>query len=146
MSCNFNILMSKTYESFIYCLYKCNFDCLYYCQDSHLSLTFQVSVRPISSDNTKESKKLMPAGRKESSVNLSSNEDQGNGSSPESQSLPSISSTQLVYVAADLDKLQEKVGACDFTYRSLCQFVCQCCLFWILLIQKNKWKKKPHIF
>lgn len=69
----------------------------------------EVSVRPISSDNTKESKKLMPAGRKESSVNLSSNEDQGNGSSPESQSLPSISSTQLVYVAADLDKLQEKI-------------------------------------
>uniref|UniRef100_A0A8C9FWT4 Conserved oligomeric Golgi complex subunit 2 n=1 Tax=Pavo cristatus TaxID=9049 RepID=A0A8C9FWT4_PAVCR len=68
----------------------------------------EVSLRPISSENTKESKKLVPAGRKETPVNLSSNEDQGNGSSPESQSLPSVSSTQLVYVAADLDKLQEK--------------------------------------
>lgn len=72
---------------------------------------FQVSVRPISSENAKESKKSVPAGRKESSISLNPNEDQGNGSSPESQPLPSISSTQLVYIAADLDKLQEQVCA-----------------------------------
>ncbi|NXK53113.1 COG2 protein, partial [Chauna torquata] len=81
----------------------------------------EVSVRPISSENSKENKKSVPAGRKESSVNLNPSEDQGNGSSPESQPLPSVSSTQLIYVAADLDKLQEKVCACDFTYKSLCQ-------------------------
>ncbi|XP_054050854.1 conserved oligomeric Golgi complex subunit 2 isoform X4 [Rissa tridactyla] len=69
----------------------------------------EVSVRPISCENMKESKKSVPVGRKESSVSLSPGEDQGNGSSPESQTLPSISSTQLVYVAADLDKLQDQI-------------------------------------
>lgn len=78
---------------------------------------FQVSVRPISSENTKESKKSVSAGRKEASVSLNPSEEQGNGSSPGSQPLPSISSTQLVYVAADLDKLQDQVCACDFTYK-----------------------------
>ncbi|XP_009952277.1 PREDICTED: conserved oligomeric Golgi complex subunit 2-like [Leptosomus discolor] len=77
----------------------------------------EVSVRPISSENTKEGKKSVPVGRKESSVSLNPSEDQENGSSPESQPLPSISSTQLVYVAADLDKLQDQVCACDFTYK-----------------------------
>lgn len=80
---------------------------------------FQVSVRPISCENTKESKKSVPVGRKESSVSLNPSEDQGNGSSPESQPLPFISSTQLVHVAADLDKLQDQVRACDFTYKML---------------------------
>ncbi|NXD71614.1 COG2 protein, partial [Eolophus roseicapillus] len=69
----------------------------------------EVSVRPVSSENRKESKKSVSAGRKESSVSLSASEEQGNGSSPESQPLPSISSTQLVYVAADLDKLQDQI-------------------------------------
>ncbi|XP_062429660.1 conserved oligomeric Golgi complex subunit 2 isoform X1 [Rhea pennata] len=69
----------------------------------------EVYVRPISSENMKESKKPMTAGRKESSVNLNPSEDQGNGSSPEIQPLPSITSTQLVYVAADLDKLQDQI-------------------------------------
>ncbi|NXR23073.1 COG2 protein, partial [Cinclus mexicanus] len=69
----------------------------------------EVSVRPISSENTKESKKPMPVGRKESSLSLNPSEDQGNGSSPESLPLPSISSTQLIHVAADLDKLQDRI-------------------------------------
>ncbi|XP_025973015.1 conserved oligomeric Golgi complex subunit 2 isoform X4 [Dromaius novaehollandiae] len=69
----------------------------------------EVCVRPISSENMKESKKPMTAGRKESSINLSPSEDQGSGSSPEAQPLPSITSTQLVYVAADLDKLQDQI-------------------------------------
>ncbi|NXS10872.1 COG2 protein, partial [Neodrepanis coruscans] len=69
----------------------------------------EVSVRPISSENTKESKKSVPVGRKESSVSLNPSEDQGNGSSPESLPLSSISSAQLVYVAADLDKLQDQI-------------------------------------
>ncbi|NWI13422.1 COG2 protein, partial [Crypturellus soui] len=69
----------------------------------------EVSARPISSDSMKESKKSMATGRKESSVNFSLNEDQGNGSSPETQPLPSITSTQLIYIAADLDKLQGQI-------------------------------------
>lgn len=85
---------------------------------------FQVSVRPISSENMKESKKSVPVGRKESSVSLNPSEDQGNGASPESQPLPSISSTQLVYVAADLDKLQDQVCACDFTYKRIFVDLC----------------------
>lgn len=76
---------------------------------------FQVSVRPISGENAKESKKPVPVGRKESSINLNPSEDQGNGSSPESLPLSSISSTQLIYVAADLDKLQDRVCTFDFT-------------------------------
>uniref|UniRef100_A0A8D2PDY6 Conserved oligomeric Golgi complex subunit 2 n=1 Tax=Zosterops lateralis melanops TaxID=1220523 RepID=A0A8D2PDY6_ZOSLA len=69
----------------------------------------EVSVRPISSENTKESKKPVPVGRKESSLSLNPSEDQGNGSSPESLPVSSISSTQLIYVAADLDKLQDRI-------------------------------------
>uniref|UniRef100_A0A8C0VJQ6 Component of oligomeric golgi complex 2 n=1 Tax=Cyanistes caeruleus TaxID=156563 RepID=A0A8C0VJQ6_CYACU len=69
----------------------------------------EVSVRPISSENTKESKKPVPVGRKESSLSLNPSEDQGNGSSTESLPLSSISSTQLIYVAADLDKLQDRI-------------------------------------
>lgn len=57
----------------------------------------------------RKAKKSVPVGRKESSVSLNPSEDQGNGSSPESQPLPSISSTQLVHVAADLDKLQDQI-------------------------------------
>uniref|UniRef100_A0A8U7MSR6 Conserved oligomeric Golgi complex subunit 2 n=1 Tax=Corvus moneduloides TaxID=1196302 RepID=A0A8U7MSR6_CORMO len=69
----------------------------------------EVSARPISSENTKESKKPVPVGRKESSLSINPSEDQGNGSSPESLPLSSISSTQLIYVAADLDKLQDRI-------------------------------------
>lgn len=75
---------------------------------------FQVSVRPICSESTKEIKKSVPVPRKESSLSLNPNEDQGNESSPESQTLPSISSAQLVSVAADLDRLQDQVCAGDF--------------------------------
>lgn len=80
---------------------------------------FQVSVRPISSENTKESKKPVPAGRKESSLSLNPSEDQENGSSPETLPLSSISSTQLIHVAADLDKLQDRVCAFDLLRKNL---------------------------
>ncbi|XP_053793232.1 conserved oligomeric Golgi complex subunit 2 isoform X3 [Vidua chalybeata] len=69
----------------------------------------EVSVRPISSENTKESKKPVPVGRKESSLSLNPSEDEGNGYSPESMPLSSISTSQLIYVAADLDKLQDRI-------------------------------------
>ncbi|XP_054018219.1 conserved oligomeric Golgi complex subunit 2 isoform X2 [Dryobates pubescens] len=69
----------------------------------------EVSVRPIASESMKESKKSVTVARKESSLSLNPNEDQGNESSPESQPLPSISSAQLVSVAADVDKLQDQI-------------------------------------
>lgn len=80
---------------------------------------FQVSVRPISSENTKESKKPVPVGRKESSLSLNPSEDQENGSSSESLPLSSVSSTQLIYVAADVDKLQDQVRAFDLYRKNL---------------------------
>ncbi|XP_051057521.1 conserved oligomeric Golgi complex subunit 2 isoform X2 [Phodopus roborovskii] len=58
----------------------------------------EISVRPISNESTKENKKPL-AGSKDPS------EDQGSHSS-EVQT-PSISSTQLVYVVSDLDRLQD---------------------------------------
>lgn len=58
----------------------------------------ELSVRPISNESTKETKKPL-AGSKDPS------EDQG--SHPSEVQAASISSTQLVYVVADLDRLQE---------------------------------------
>lgn len=46
-------------------------------------------------------------------MNSSSIEDKGNSSLPEAQSLPSISTAQLVLIAADLDKLQSWVSTLD---------------------------------
>ncbi|XP_037751145.1 conserved oligomeric Golgi complex subunit 2 isoform X2 [Chelonia mydas] len=68
----------------------------------------ELLLRPISSESTKDNKKSVATSSKESSVNPNSSEDQGNGS-PETQRLPSISSTQLVYIAADLDRLKEQL-------------------------------------
>lgn len=61
----------------------------------------QLSVRPISNESTKETKKPL-AGSKDPS------EDQGGH--PSEVQAASISSTQLVYVVADLDRLQEWVS------------------------------------
>uniref|UniRef100_A0A8C8VK45 Conserved oligomeric Golgi complex subunit 2 n=1 Tax=Pelusios castaneus TaxID=367368 RepID=A0A8C8VK45_9SAUR len=69
----------------------------------------ELLLRPVSNENIKDNKKYMTPSSKENSVNLSPGEDQGNGASPETQCLPSISNTQLVYVAADLDRLQERL-------------------------------------
>ncbi|ETE65446.1 Conserved oligomeric Golgi complex subunit 2 [Ophiophagus hannah] len=60
-------------------------------------------LRPVSNETVKDHKKTLAS--KESSLN--SVEDQGNESCPDAQPLPSISTTQLVFVAADLDRLQE---------------------------------------
>uniref|UniRef100_A0A8D0GC44 Conserved oligomeric Golgi complex subunit 2 n=1 Tax=Sphenodon punctatus TaxID=8508 RepID=A0A8D0GC44_SPHPU len=67
----------------------------------------ELLLRPVSNEGTKDNKKSLATSGKESSMSLSPNEDQGNDSSVETQSLPPISNTQLVYVAADLDRLQE---------------------------------------
>ncbi|XP_061480457.1 conserved oligomeric Golgi complex subunit 2 [Rhineura floridana] len=67
----------------------------------------ELLLRPISNESTKDNKKTFVSSSKESPLNPSSNEDQGHDSSPESQPLLFISTTQLALVAADLDNLQE---------------------------------------
>ncbi|XP_025050633.1 conserved oligomeric Golgi complex subunit 2 isoform X2 [Alligator sinensis] len=69
----------------------------------------ELLLRPISNESTKDNKKSVATISKESAVNLNSREDQGSVPSPETQPLPSISNIQLVYVAADLEKLQEQL-------------------------------------
>ncbi|XP_066467511.1 conserved oligomeric Golgi complex subunit 2 isoform X2 [Tiliqua scincoides] len=66
----------------------------------------ELLLRPISNESTKDNKKALLTSGKESSLNPNSIEDKGNSSLPEAQPLPSISTTQLVLIAADLDKLQ----------------------------------------
>ncbi|KAJ6664626.1 hypothetical protein lerEdw1_006199 [Lerista edwardsae] len=66
----------------------------------------ELLLRPVSNEITKDNKKPLLNSGKESSVNPSSIEDKGNCSLPEAQPLPSISTAQLVLIAADLDKLQ----------------------------------------
>ncbi|XP_044276670.1 conserved oligomeric Golgi complex subunit 2 isoform X3 [Varanus komodoensis] len=67
----------------------------------------ELLLRPISNESSKDHKKLLTSINKESVLNPSSVEEQRNDSSPDPQSLPSISTTQLMLVAADLDHLQE---------------------------------------
>ncbi|XP_070807096.1 conserved oligomeric Golgi complex subunit 2 [Pituophis catenifer annectens] len=63
----------------------------------------ELLLRPVSNETVKDHKKTLAS--KESPLN--SVEDQGNESYPDAQPLPSLSTTQLVFVAADLDRLQE---------------------------------------
>uniref|UniRef100_A0ABM5FWN7 Conserved oligomeric Golgi complex subunit 2 n=2 Tax=Pogona vitticeps TaxID=103695 RepID=A0ABM5FWN7_9SAUR len=67
----------------------------------------EVLLRPISNESTKDPKRTLGSSSKESSLNPSSAEDQGNEFCLDASSLPSISTTQLVFVAADLDHFQE---------------------------------------
>ncbi|KAH0622476.1 hypothetical protein JD844_024821 [Phrynosoma platyrhinos] len=69
----------------------------------------ELLLRPISNESTKDHRKILTSSTKESPLNLGSVEDQGNESAPDTQPLPSISTAQLVLVAADLDHLQEWV-------------------------------------
>lgn len=66
-----------------------------------LEISSQLSGRPVSNENTKETKKPL-AGSKDPS------EDQGNH--PSEAQAASISSTQLLYVVSDLERLQEWVS------------------------------------
>ncbi|XP_048656319.1 conserved oligomeric Golgi complex subunit 2 isoform X1 [Marmota marmota marmota] len=68
----------------------------------------ELSRRPISNESAKEIKKPLVAGSKDPSASQGGNEDQGRGPSEE-KPMESISSTQLVYVVADLDRLQEQL-------------------------------------
>ncbi|KAL2770705.1 conserved oligomeric Golgi complex subunit 2 isoform 2 [Daubentonia madagascariensis] len=68
----------------------------------------ELSLRPISSESAKEIKKPLVTGSKEPSLTQGNTEDQV-GSPSETKPAVSISSAQLVYVVADLDKLQEQL-------------------------------------
>ncbi|XP_057342403.1 conserved oligomeric Golgi complex subunit 2 isoform X2 [Manis pentadactyla] len=68
----------------------------------------ELLLRPISNENAKDIKKPLVTGSKDPSVTQGNSEDQGSSPS-ETKPVVSISSTQLVYVAADLIKLQEQL-------------------------------------
>ncbi|XP_058399070.1 conserved oligomeric Golgi complex subunit 2 isoform X3 [Diceros bicornis minor] len=68
----------------------------------------ELLLRPISNESVKDIKKPLVTGNKDPSIAQGNNEDQGSGP-PETKPVVSISSTQLVYVVADLDKLQEQL-------------------------------------
>nr|XP_020042416.1 conserved oligomeric Golgi complex subunit 2 isoform X1 [Castor canadensis] len=68
----------------------------------------ELSLRPISNESAKEMKKPLVSGSKDPSAIQGNSEDQGSGL-PETKPVASISSTQLVYVVADLDRLQEQL-------------------------------------
>ncbi|XP_058158938.1 conserved oligomeric Golgi complex subunit 2 [Dasypus novemcinctus] len=68
----------------------------------------ELLLRPVSNESTKDVKKPLAAGSKDPSSIQGNNEDQGSSSS-ETKPVVFISSTQLVYVVADLDKLQEQL-------------------------------------
>ncbi|XP_025770826.1 conserved oligomeric Golgi complex subunit 2 [Puma concolor] len=65
-------------------------------------------LRPISNESAKDIKKPLVTGGKDPSVTQGNSEDQASGPA-ETKPVASISSTQLIYVVADLDKLQEQL-------------------------------------
>uniref|UniRef100_A0A8C9DG17 Conserved oligomeric Golgi complex subunit 2 n=1 Tax=Prolemur simus TaxID=1328070 RepID=A0A8C9DG17_PROSS len=69
----------------------------------------ELSLRPISSESAKEIKKPLVTGSKDPSLSQGNTEEQG-GSPSETKPAVAISSTQLVYAVADLDRLQEQVS------------------------------------
>jgi hypothetical protein len=79
----------------------------------------QLSLRPISNESAKEMKKPLVSGSKDPSAIQGNSEDQGSGL-PETKPVASISSTQLVYVVADLDRLQEQVSLRVFSKKAAC--------------------------
>ncbi|KAM9613118.1 conserved oligomeric Golgi complex subunit 2 isoform 2-T2 [Trichechus inunguis] len=68
----------------------------------------ELFLRPISNESAKDVKKPLVTGSKDPSVTQGTNDNQGNGPS-ETKPVVFISSTHLVYVVADLDKLQEQL-------------------------------------
>lgn len=76
-----------------------------------IKILFQLLLRPISNENAKDTKNPLVTGTKDPSIAQGNSEDQGGGPS-ETKPVASVSSTQLVYVVADLDRLQEQVSLC----------------------------------
>ncbi|KAB1271396.1 Conserved oligomeric Golgi complex subunit 2 [Camelus dromedarius] len=70
-----------------------------------IEILLQLLLRPISNESAKDIKKPLVTGSKDPSVTQGTSEDQGSGPS-EAKPVASVSSTQLVYVVADLDRLQ----------------------------------------
>ncbi|XP_033264828.1 conserved oligomeric Golgi complex subunit 2 isoform X7 [Orcinus orca] len=68
----------------------------------------QLLLRPISNESAKDVKKPSGTGSKDPSVAQGNCEDRGSGPSETKPVVP-VSSTQLVYVVADLDRLQEQL-------------------------------------
>lgn len=68
----------------------------------------ELLLRPISNESAKDVKKPLVTGSKDSSITQGNSEDPGSGPS-ETKATASITSTQLVYVVADLDRLQEQL-------------------------------------
>ncbi|XP_026949917.1 conserved oligomeric Golgi complex subunit 2 isoform X8 [Sagmatias obliquidens] len=68
----------------------------------------QLLLRPISNESAKDIKKPSGTGSKDPSVAQGNCEDRGSGPSETKPVVP-VSSTQLVYVVADLDRLQEQL-------------------------------------
>uniref|UniRef100_A0ABI7XWA1 Conserved oligomeric Golgi complex subunit 2 n=1 Tax=Felis catus TaxID=9685 RepID=A0ABI7XWA1_FELCA len=68
----------------------------------------ELLLRPISNESAKDIKKPLVTGGKDPSVTHGNSEDQASGPA-ETKPVASISSTQLIYVVADLDKLQEQL-------------------------------------
>ncbi|XP_036684506.1 conserved oligomeric Golgi complex subunit 2 isoform X7 [Balaenoptera musculus] len=68
----------------------------------------ELLLRPISNESAKDIKKPLVTGSKDPSVTQGNCEDQGSGPSETKPVVP-VSSTQLVYVVADLDRLQDQL-------------------------------------
>nr|XP_030695473.1 conserved oligomeric Golgi complex subunit 2 isoform X8 [Globicephala melas] len=68
----------------------------------------QLLLRPISNESAKDIRKPSGTGSKDPSVAQGNCEDRGSGPSETKPVVP-VSSTQLVYVVADLDRLQEQL-------------------------------------
>ncbi|XP_019521394.1 PREDICTED: conserved oligomeric Golgi complex subunit 2 isoform X1 [Hipposideros armiger] len=68
----------------------------------------ELLLRPISNENAKDIKNPVVTGSKDPSITQGNSEDQGGGPS-ETKPAASISSTHLLYVVADLDRLQEQL-------------------------------------
>lgn len=68
----------------------------------------ELSLRPISNETAKESKKPLITGSRDPSTSPGNSEDPGS-SAADTKPVVSISSTQLIYVVADLHTLQEQL-------------------------------------
>ncbi|XP_043781813.1 conserved oligomeric Golgi complex subunit 2 isoform X3 [Cervus elaphus] len=68
----------------------------------------ELLLRPISNESVKDIKKPLVTGSKDLSITQGNCEDQASGPS-ETKPIVTISSTQLVYVVTDLDRLQEQL-------------------------------------
>ena len=72
-------------------------------------ILFQLLLGPISNESAKDIKKPLVTGSKDLSITQGNCEDQASGPS-ETKPIISISSTQLLCVITDMDRLQEQAN------------------------------------